>query len=390
MAKRTKSNPPEAEDPSPVIDRIYALATELDGITGTTELLARITRSRSCGLLIQNRDDFRVVGGWFSGMDLVWGLAYRDRYFRCDPTVVEHFSIAPGEAYASRFHHEDAAFRKSEFFRDWCEPQKLGYFAGIYLELSPQQTLRLTFQGDLSRGQYEPSTLALMEAVLPHLKRAIDVNRRVTQLVGQSKAFESALETSRNAIVLLDLDGKVVHVNSIAAQTWGAELALRNGRVHVADAKARQQFELAVQGCVVALREAGASSSLQAGVHVALPRLGLMPLSLYLAPFRLLGLSPHTPMPPDLIMLQIVDPEHQIGLDSERLREVLDLTPAEARVAAHLCRGNTAEKIGERLKLSPHTVRDHIKHIYLRTGVSKQSEFVARAYSVLRLPAQLA
>ncbi|HSW15031.1 MAG TPA: LuxR C-terminal-related transcriptional regulator [Solimonas sp.] len=368
-----------------LMEEIYVVATQLDGITKITEHLARATRSRSCGLMIQNRDTYRVEGGWYWGIDWDWGVAYRDTYYAVDPTVVEHFQIPSGKAYASRFNRDDAEFRETRFFREWCAPQQLGYFAGAYLHLEGDSALRLTFQGDDRRGAYEPQSVALIEALLPHIRRAVDINRRVSQLLGHSNAFSLVLDQSQNAIILLNVQGRMVYCNSAAKTMHCDGLALRDGGIHIHAPEARRQFDLAFAGCIANLGESPAPQ-MQAGVHVAISRRGLLPLSLYVSPVRLRA-SPADPLPSDLVMLQLIDPEVQLLFDAEQLKEVMTLTVAESRVAARLCRGDSATDIAEALSLSPYTVRDHVKHIYLRVGVSKQSEFVARAYSVLRLRA---
>jgi DNA-binding CsgD family transcriptional regulator/PAS domain-containing protein len=375
---------PDAGTEAQLVDEIYALATQLDGLTKVTALLARFTRSRSCGLMIQSRSDYKVHGGWYWGIDWVWGTAYRDTFYAVDPTVVEHFQIPSGKAYASRFDRDNPEFRDSRFYREWCVPQKLGYFAGAYLDLDGDLALRLTFQGDADRGRYEPELLAQIERLLPHLRRALDINRRVTQLVGHANAFSGVLEQSQNAIVLFDVKGQVVYSNAAARNLAGEGISLKGAQLRISDADARKQFELALAGCIANLKESPAPQ-MQAGAHVAIARRGALPLSLYVSPIRLQGASPADPLPADLVMVQLIDPERQIELDAGHLQEVMALTAAESRVAARLCRGDTATDIAQALSLSPHTVRDHVKHIYSRVGVSKQSEFVARAYSVLRL-----
>jgi DNA-binding CsgD family transcriptional regulator/PAS domain-containing protein len=367
-----------------LVDDVYALATQLDGLTKLTESLARATRSRSCGLMIQDRRDYSVRGGWFWGIDWEWGLAYQQTYYACDPTVVEHFGIPSGRAYASRFDRDSAEFRATRFYAGWCAPQKLGYFAGAYLDLEDHVALRLTFQGDDTRGAYEPEVLALVESLLPHIRRAVDINRRITQLVGHAHAFSRVLEQSQNAIILLDVTGAVVYHNEAAGKLSKSGVTLDSGAIRIDDAHARKQFALALAGCVANLK-ASIEAQVHSGTHVPLARGGLLPLSLYLSPVRLQGASPNDPLPADLVMLQLIDPETQLQLDAERLREVMALTPAEARVAARLCHGDSAADVAGMLSLSPHTVRDHVKHIYAKVGVAKQSEFVARAYSVLRL-----
>lgn len=365
-----------------IANAIYRLATKLDGITEITALLTRETRSRSCGLMIQNKADYSVHGGWYWGIDQIWGLAYQSRYFSSDPSVVEHFAIPEGQAYASPLNKDNAEFRNTAFFSEWCAPQSLGYFAGVYANLDPPLALRLTFQGDFARGPYEPETVRFMQEVLPHVRRAVGINREVTQLIGHTRAFEAMLAQGNNAIVLLNLAGEVIHVNESAQAMAGRGFAIRERRFHVLNAEAQQQAQAAITACCAALSLLTAPV-MQAGCHVSIPRPAALPVSLYISPFRLSGASPNAPLPSDMVMIQIINPDSQVRLNEHRLREVMGLTAAEARVAALLCCGDSAIEIAHELSISPHTVRDHVKHIYQRIGVTKQSEFVARAYSVL-------
>lgn len=368
-----------------LVNRIYRLATQLDGITEITSLVARETRSRSCGLIVQNKIDHSVRGGWYWGIDHVWGLAYMTRYFACDPTVVEHFRLPAQRAYATPLNRENAEFCRSEFFTGFCLPQRIGYFAGVYADQSETIALRLTVQGDFDRGQYEPEALMFLEAVLPHLRRAVGINREVTQLIGHSRAFCAMLQQSRSAIVLMNVAGEVVHANEAVHAMSGRGFTLNGTRLRLIDAAAQRQMQAAVVACSAAL-SMSSEPVMQAGCHVPIPRARGLALSAYVSPFRLVGASPHAPLPADLVMVQIADPEQEVGLDAAHLRDVMGLTRAESRVASLLCRGDSAQEIALALSLSPHTVRDHIKHIYARVGVSKLSEFVARAYAALRTP----
>jgi DNA-binding CsgD family transcriptional regulator len=48
------------------------------------------------------------------------------------------------------------------------------------------------------------------------------------------------------------------------------------------------------------------------------------------------------------------------------------LTPAEARLAAHLINGGTTASYAESQSLSPHTVRNHLRSIYAKTNTNRQ------------------
>jgi DNA-binding CsgD family transcriptional regulator len=63
------------------------------------------------------------------------------------------------------------------------------------------------------------------------------------------------------------------------------------------------------------------------------------------------------------------------------IAEALGLTAREQEITNAVARGEGTGEIAARLHLSPHTVRDHLKAIFEKSGVSSRGELVARLYS---------
>jgi DNA-binding CsgD family transcriptional regulator len=61
----------------------------------------------------------------------------------------------------------------------------------------------------------------------------------------------------------------------------------------------------------------------------------------------------------------------------ELIAVLYDLSPAEARVAALVAEGASGPQVARSLAISPHTVRHHLKSIFAKTGVGRQSELAA-------------
>ena len=61
--------------------------------------------------------------------------------------------------------------------------------------------------------------------------------------------------------------------------------------------------------------------------------------------------------------------------------EAYSLTPRERDVVGALASGDTTSEIAARLFLSPHTVRDHIKTVFEKVGVSSRAELVAKLFA---------
>ena len=61
------------------------------------------------------------------------------------------------------------------------------------------------------------------------------------------------------------------------------------------------------------------------------------------------------------------------------------LTSREREIVEHLCAGQRVGSMAKSLYISEHTVRNHLKHVFRKLGVSSQSELVDRiSHSELR------
>ncbi|MFP5255325.1 MAG: LuxR C-terminal-related transcriptional regulator [Acidimicrobiia bacterium] len=60
--------------------------------------------------------------------------------------------------------------------------------------------------------------------------------------------------------------------------------------------------------------------------------------------------------------------------------EAYSLTPRERDVLAAIARGESTAEIAAQLFLSPHTVRDYVKTVFEKVGVSSRNELVARLF----------
>lgn len=68
--------------------------------------------------------------------------------------------------------------------------------------------------------------------------------------------------------------------------------------------------------------------------------------------------------------------------DEEALRLMLGLTRSEARVARLLAQGVRSEAVAEELGISLATVNFHLRNLFQKTGVTRQSELVAQVLAI--------
>ena len=63
-----------------------------------------------------------------------------------------------------------------------------------------------------------------------------------------------------------------------------------------------------------------------------------------------------------------------------RPRSTDDLSERERDVLTHVAAGQTNKEIAEALRISPHTVRRHVEHIFAKLGVTSRAAATAHAY----------
>ena len=64
-------------------------------------------------------------------------------------------------------------------------------------------------------------------------------------------------------------------------------------------------------------------------------------------------------------------------------RSTMKLTPREREIALCVCRGMRNREIGERLTITPGTVKVHLMHIFEKTGVKDRFELALRGRQIL-------
>ena len=67
--------------------------------------------------------------------------------------------------------------------------------------------------------------------------------------------------------------------------------------------------------------------------------------------------------------------------------EAYSLTPREQEITRGVSRGLSNQEIAAELFLSPHTVRDHLKAIFAKVGVTSRGELVAKLFAEHYAPA---
>src|ERR687885_731380 len=167
--------------------------------------------------------------------------------------------------------------------------------------------------------------------------------------------------------VLISGTGRVLRLNRHASRHLGKDLAIIQQHLHATDSGSNT----ILQRLITAMLAADPCFEVAPG-SVAIPRDEGHPLILRVAPV----IGPAYPEGAKA-MITLVDLEDCPELLDEPLRAAFGLTPAEARLARQIARGDSLEDIAERHQVSLGTVRVQLKSLFQKTQTHRQAQLVS-------------
>jgi DNA-binding CsgD family transcriptional regulator len=214
------------------------------------------------------------------------------------------------------------------------------------------------------QGSFSATEKTFVQLLLPHLHKALQLTRKLERL--EQKANTS--DVLPVGVISLNAREAILSVNCVAQTILDRNdgLHFSRGRIEPASPAAQNRFSQLLSA---------AMHSTMAGSMV-IPRLsGKKPFTLQIAPCSANRSLPSANSPSVIIL--IFDPATAPNDLSADISEVYGLTPAESRFASLIAEGKNTKEICAKLEVTQETAKTHLKHIFLKVGVRRQSELVS-------------
>lgn len=281
----------------------------------------------------------------------------------------------PGRVNVDEDYCPRTVLERSEFYNDYL--LRIGGARGMSVVIAREggRAPTLTALRGRNRERFSDEEKAVAAALAPHLSKAWMLLQKMELL----RAGEAVMDTLPLGVVYVLPGGRALYWNRAADQMAQARdgLEWRAGELAATDRCADGQLQRALLDAV----NPRARTS-PCVVTVARPSRKRDYL-LTVAPWR--GQTGQfTGMAPPAAVVLVTDPESQTPAGEDLLRSTYQLTPREAALAAKLSTGVSLERAAEDLAMTYETARTHLRRIFSKTGVSRQTELLLL---MARLPA---
>jgi DNA-binding CsgD family transcriptional regulator len=234
-------------------------------------------------------------------------------------------------------------------------------------------------------GPFERENIGLLGQLLPHVRKAMNVQRKVSEAESEREVLAASFAHLPFAAILVGSDGRPFYFNASARDLLKAADGLALGNEGLCAATVRETS--ALRKAIESAAAAAACNSGDGGGALSLSRpSGHKPYSALVVPAPTKAkLGYRNKLGPAAVIF-VTNPEDGHRVNSDTLRQFWNLTQNEARVAAMIGMGYGVESIAAEMGITANTIRTHLKHIYDKTQTSGQVELV---HLILSSPAAL-
>jgi len=262
----------------------------------------------------------------------------------------------------------------SEFYRQFVEPADIRYMIGADMVTPDGAECRLRICRPPSAAAFSTRDKAWCETLLPHFRRAVQLHSRLERIESERALYATTIDRMLLGTIVFDESGTIIRVNrpaeDILAQTDG--LRIYGGHLEASYARENARLQALIRR---ALTDTSHSvSAMGQAMSITRPSgRGKLGIAVRANPSSEWSEGSHQAA----VTVFIRDPEQKSMASSrEMIQQLFEFTPSEASVAILLADGMTLDEAADKLGIRKNTARAHLRSIFSKTGVKRQTSLV--------------
>ena len=306
------------------------------------------------------------------GGDPTYNRLYWDKYVGLNPFTAAAGDFPVEGIYSAADILPLPQFFETPFYKEWMTPQGWGDVLSANLDKSVTSRAVFSVARHARDGLVDDDMRGRMRLLVPHVRRSAMIGKLVNLGRVEAAAMADTLDGLQAGMFLVDAAGRLVHTNASGRAILSeGNLLHANGKLVALDARsddALREILLAAGNGDGALGSKGVTARLTARdgeqfvTHV---------LPLTSGARRQAGQSYAA-----VAAVFVQKAGHDASPALDMLVQQFNLTPAEVRVLEAIMDHGGVAEVASALKLSPATVRTHLRHVFDKTGVRRQADLV--------------
>ncbi|MBN8440919.1 MAG: helix-turn-helix transcriptional regulator [Thauera sp.] len=267
----------------------------------------------------------------------------------------------------------EGEWRRTAYYQHWCAPVDVFHVMGV--DISTPDSGKLRFR--ITRGEAAPRFSALdrarCETLLPHLRRALHIHNLLDRSESLGSLYSQAIGRLSVGTLVLDDTGKVLEQNLIARELLAANdgLKLVGGRLEASYPSDNRELQQLIRNAFA--RHSGDPLAVASAMSVSRPS-GQVNLGVVVEPVHSQEWAEGKGQPSAVVYIR--DAAGKSLASTAAAKQLFNLTPAETALAMELANGLSLEEAAEALNIRRNTARAHLRSIFSKTGVRRQTELV--------------
>ncbi|VVD73859.1 helix-turn-helix transcriptional regulator [Pandoraea pneumonica] len=268
---------------------------------------------------------------------------------------------------------EEAEYKRGEFYKQFLAPADVEYMLGTDFRTLDGVDCHFRLCRSREAGPFTKTDRAFCEMLLPHLKLAVHMHSLLDVKESERKLYAGAVDRMAVGTVILDETGAIVSTNTVADEIFAERdgIRLTQGTIKIEYAHEEREFQKLLRKTLAVPSEAG--PVMAEAISITRPS-GKAKLGMVLRTVALSEWSEGKRRPAVVIFLR--DPERKTQASQDILQQLFDLTPAEAALSILLANGLNLEEAADELDVRKNTARAHLRSIFSKTGVTRQTTLI--------------
>lgn len=353
---------------SDLLGALYDTAQDTDSWPACLERLRREFSGNYCSLIVR-RASTTDLGYVISASGDMRVLSSQHPMFELSP-----FSCLRPERVATisdLLAPDD--WRASQYYRDWCEPHGVFHVMAVDIELPHVGGYGFRVTRPAEAPPFSAADRSLCEHLIPHLRRALGLYSAVNHDRQVDSMYRHAMGQLMVAVFVLDKDGVILERNamaddivalgdgiSVASQKLCASFPAENRKLYQMIQKVLTHDKLGEPAMVEAMSLSRPSGRVAWGVVAQ---------AIHATEWTEGKKRP-------CVAVFMRDAESRAEPPARLAQQLFQLTPAETALAIQLANGLSLDEASEVLNIRRNTARAHLRSIFSKTGVRRQTELV--------------